>query len=771
MMKHVLYGIMLLLFQGTVFTQIIPEPRVMQLNTLTFEYPDTLRVYATEHTIDEAQWFIDQWKLSGREAILKDGATIPHRQKGVMMIQAAQSASDPLEPPTLPGNLNNYWKPTVRDQYRLDVQQSMIMIRAQTDAGVFYAMQTLLQQMSIGQQTISCGVIEDEPSFVHRGMLLDCGRHFMSVEKVKEFIHAMAAYKMNVLHWHLTEDQGWRIQIDAYPKLTEIGAWRQPNQEDREFGFKERMGGFYSKEDIRSIVAYAAQHHITIIPEIELPGHSVAAIASYPWLSCTQQPLDVENEWGVFKDIYCAGNDSVFQFLETVLSEVCELFPGLYIHIGGDEAPKFRWEHCAKCQHRMRQEKLKDEHALQTYFIERVAAFLQTKGKRIIGWDEIMEGGIPADAVIQSWRGMDGGLQAALQGHGVVMSPTSHCYLDYPLSSIDALKVYHFQPIPEKLPSDRHALILGAECNMWSEHTPENRIDDKVFPRLLSMAEVLWKNPTLRNDSLWMNRLLSHYPYMKQLGLNPGFPVVPVKWNATPRNEELVLKCDVQLQGSKLEYFEMPLELPAGSAFEPNVLPFQDSIIIRKPTHVELLCTYQGVRFVEGMFRSCYPHPGMRATLELSNTPSSYYPGTGDRSLLDGQLGSSNFRDGLWQAVQGKDVVAIASWTEPRKISHLLTHWYHYTNAWIFAPSSVEFYGSMDGVQWKIIETVAAMSPQAAKDQFADGSHIIPVEVKLKTTVNVKYVKMVAKSFGPCPTWHDAPGEPSWLFYDEWIME
>ncbi|MFM7310713.1 MAG: family 20 glycosylhydrolase, partial [Flavobacteriales bacterium] len=561
------------------------------------------------------------------------------------------------------------------------------------------------------------------------------------------------------------------IQIDAYPKLTEIGAWRKPNQEDEGFGFSERMGGFYSKADIREIVAYAAQHHVAIIPEIELPGHSVAAIASYPWLSCTQQEIDVENEWGVFKDIYCAGNDSVFHFLETVLSEVCELFPGPFIHIGGDEAPKFRWEHCEKCQRRIKKENLKDAHELQTYFIERVAAFLQTKGKRIIGWDEIMEGGIPADAAIQSWRGMDGGLQAALQGHAVVMSPTSHCYLDYPLSAIDALKVYHFQPIPENLPADRQHLILGAECNMWSEHTPEQRIDAMVFPRLLSMAEVLWKNPATRTDSLWMKQLLNHYPYMQGLGLQPGFPVVPVKWNLMTQGEKMRYTCDVQLKGVTLSHYDLPFDLHEGEGYEPSISEYHDSIVVDGPAIIELMCQYQGAYYKEGMQRKCYPHPGMRAELELGFEPSPYYPGSGSRSLLDGQLGSKNFRDGLWQAVPGKNVEAIVHWPEARSISHFLIHWYQYSNAWIFAPAALEFYTSQDGVQWESVATMPGLTSQQAMEKYVDGSFIIPFDITLKSPVSARFVKMVAVNFGPCPTWHDAPGGPSWLFYDEWIIE
>ncbi|MBK9592135.1 MAG: beta-N-acetylhexosaminidase [Crocinitomicaceae bacterium] len=327
------------------------------------------------------------------------------------------------------------------EAYRLIISPEKLQITALTSTGIMRGIQTVRQlfipAFHSGEKRqawyLPCLKIEDKPAFEHRGLMLDVCRHFFEKEVIFEYLDLMAFYKMNILHFHLTEDQGWRIQIDKYPLLNTISSYRK--EKDGTI-----YGGFYTKEDLKEIVAYAKERHIVVIPEIELPGHAQAALAAYPEYSCNGGPIEVVNDWGVFKEIYCAGNDSTFKFLEDVLTEVMEIFPSEYIHIGGDEAPKFRWEHCAKCQQRMKDEGLKDEHELQSYFIQRIEKFLNSKGRKLIGWDEILEGGLSENASVQSWRGMDGGLAAAQQKHYVVMSPTSHCYIDYGLDAIDLKK-------------------------------------------------------------------------------------------------------------------------------------------------------------------------------------------------------------------------------------------------------------------------------------------------------------------------------------------
>jgi hexosaminidase len=410
--------------------------------------------------------------------------------------------------------------------YELDVGPDGIRVSASTSAGAFYATQTLRQllppeiekrdRVAFSQQWVIPAVrIHDAPRFAWRGMLLDCCRHFMSTEFIKRYIDLLAYYKMNRFHWHLTEDQGWRIEINAYPELTRVGAWRTQAE-------GRRYGGYYTKLEIREVVEYASKRHVTIVPEIEMPGHALAALASYPELSCSGGPFEVAVDWGVFEDVFCAGNDATFVFLEQVLSEVMELFPGQYIHIGGDECPRDRWQSCPRCQMRIAAEGLRDESALQSYFIKRIAAFLEREGRKLIGWDEILEGGLAPCATVQSWRGTAGAVEAAKLGHDAILSPTSHSYFDFDLSRIDLRQVYSFDPIPEELKGRECEHILGGECNMWTERAAQDTVDQKVFPRLTAMAECLWSEADNKDFSDFHHRLQHHYQRLRELGVDYG---------------------------------------------------------------------------------------------------------------------------------------------------------------------------------------------------------------------------------------------------------
>lgn len=434
--------------------------------------------------------------------------------------------------------------------YRLTVTPKQVVVSAPTAKGIFYGTVSLLQllppqvyakeKIDGVRWKIACTEIEDQPRYKWRGSLLDCGRHFMPVEFVKKYIDLLALHKMNVLHWHLTEDQGWRIEIKKYPKLTEVGAWR-----DAPGGGK--YGGFYTQKEIKDVVKYATERHVQVVPEIELPGHAVAAIASYPEFSCTGGPFKVQTNWGVFPDVYCAGNDKTFAFLEDVLTEVMALFPSKYIHIGGDECPKDRWKTCPKCQARIKAEGLKDEFELQSYFVRRIEGFLNKHGRSIIGWDEILEGGLAPNAVVQSWRGIEGGIAAAKDGHDVVMSPTSHCYLDYPYSSISTEHAYSFEPTPAALNADEAKHVMGLEGNIWGESTPSHRdIERQVFPRLCALSEVGWSPKELRNWTDFQARLETNLVRLKLLDV--GYYVDPLigyttvaEWNPSMVREDLSL--------------------------------------------------------------------------------------------------------------------------------------------------------------------------------------------------------------------------------------
>jgi len=427
--------------------------------------------------------------------------------------------------------------------YTLTVQRDGVSLVAGTAQGLFYGVQTLRQLLqaetpaalsdrpsAAGAWVLPCVRIADQPRYRWRGMLLDCGRHFMDKEFVKRCIDLLAFQKMNVLHWHLTEDQGWRLEIKKYPRLTEIGAWRTATRDSEQPRRDGLYGGFYSQADVREIVAYAQNRHVTIVPEIELPGHCLAALAAYPELSCTAGPFEVGTRWGVYEDVYCAGNDETFRFLEDVLTEVMELFPSPYIHIGGDEVPKTRWRACPKCRARIVAEGLKDEHELQSYFIRRIERFLNEHGRRIVGWDEILEGGLAPNATVQSWRGMAGAIAAATADHDVISSPTSHCYLDYPqgpeepdygwMGRTTLAQVYTFEPTPAGLTPEQAARVLGLEGNLWTEQAPQIRAEWQLFPRLCAIAEIGWTPAAGRTWSDFQRRMQGQYPRLDALGVN-----------------------------------------------------------------------------------------------------------------------------------------------------------------------------------------------------------------------------------------------------------
>lgn len=431
--------------------------------------------------------------------------------------------------------------------YDLNIQSDGIRVLAKTPAGLFYGVQTLLQclppvvyQRSVYKGTVKINAvrIRDEPRYGYRGLHLDCGRHFFDVAFIKKYIDLMAAHKFNTFHWHLTEDQGWRIEIKKYPRLTSVGAWRRETvvghaaTEPVSYDGTPH-GGFYTQQEVKEIVQYAAERYITIVPEIEMPGHARAAIAAYPELSCTDQPMDVASTWGVFDDVFCP-EETTFDFLEDVLTEVIALFPGKYIHIGGDECPKVSWENSQFCQQIMSARGLKDEHELQSYFIQRIEKFLNSKGKILIGWDEILEGGLAPNAVVMSWRGIDGGIAAAKQKHQVIMTPTTAVYLDYyqgepgrePLGIGGYLpieKVYAYEPDPAELTAEEQGYILGIQANVWTEYMKtSSHVEYMVWPRACAVAELGWSKDKRKDFPDFQRRLIGHLPRLQAMKVNYG---------------------------------------------------------------------------------------------------------------------------------------------------------------------------------------------------------------------------------------------------------
>ncbi len=431
------------------------------------------------------------------------------------------------------------------EAYSLHASGRTLRLSASDRRGFLHGMQTirqLLPQEILSGEVVS-GVewrmpglaIEDEPAFEWRGVHLDVGRHFFPVAFIKKVIRLLAFYKFNTFHWHLTEDQGWRIEIKKHPRLTEVGGYRAETVIGHNSPEYDGLpyGGFYTQDEIREVVAYAAAHGITVVPEIELPGHAVAALAAYPHLGCRGAGYAVWRHWGIAEDIFCAGKEEVFAFLEDVLGETLELFPSEYIHIGGDEAPKARWEACPACQARIQAEGLADEHELQSWFIRRIESWLNARGRKLLGWDEILEGGLAPNATVMSWRGSDGGIAAASAGHDVVMTPNTYCYLDYYQSvdtdseplAIPAIlplrQVWDFVVIPPQIPKEKRHHILGGQANVWTEYMPNSdHAEYMMFPRAIAIADVLWNHPQGRDYGELVARLQQHLPSLDALGVN-----------------------------------------------------------------------------------------------------------------------------------------------------------------------------------------------------------------------------------------------------------
>ena len=463
---------------------------------------------------------------------------------------------------------------TNKEAYRINVSPQLIRIEAISPTGFFYALQTLYQLLPveiygknrsvIKKWVIPCVKIEDFPRFSYRGLHLDVSRHFFPVEFLKKYIDAMAIHKLNRFHWHLTDDQGWRIEIKKYPLLTKVGSVRDetlvghyyenmPQQFD-----KKSYGGFYTQDEAREIVRYANERFITVIPEIEMPGHAVAAIAAYPYLSCTKEALKVATKWGIFDDVFCP-RDETFAFLENVLTEIMDIFPSEYIHIGGDECPKTRWKSCSDCQTKIKELGLKDEHELQSYFIQRIEKFVNSKGKKIIGWDEILEGGLAPNATVMSWRGIEGGIAAAKSGHDVIMTPVSFCYFDYyqadPATEPTAIggflplnKVYDFEPVPKVLNAEEAKFIKGAQANVWTEYiATTSHVEYMTYPRVSAMAEVLWTNPENKNWDRFRESMLKEFERYKVLDINASKVFFDINGDIKPANNkniEISLNCN-----------------------------------------------------------------------------------------------------------------------------------------------------------------------------------------------------------------------------------
>lgn len=665
------------------------------------------------------------------------------------------------------------------EAYEMRVDGKSITITGASEAAVFYGIQTLRKSIPAdgGQVIFQPVTIKDEPRFSHRGMMLDVARHFQPAEFVKRYIDILALHNLNRFHWHLTDDQGWRIEIKAYPKLTEVGSQRKHTVIGRnsgEFDGKPH-GGFYTQDEIREIVQYARERYITVIPEIDLPGHMLSALAAYPELGCTGGPYEVEATWGVFDDVLCPGKEETFTFLERVLSEVIDLFPSEYIHIGGDECPKVRWEKCPHCQARIRELKLKDsnghtaEHYLQSYVTARIEKFLNEKGRRIIGWDEILEGELAPNATVMSWRGMEGGIQAAQMGHDVIMTPTAYCYFDYyqtqytdeePLAIggyVPIEKVYSFEPAPGILTEEQKAHILGVQANLWTEYieTAEH-VDYMVMPRIAALAEVQWVEPEKREYEAFLTRLPRLVGLYDKLGYNYAKHIFDVQANMTPSFETNSLEVELSTIDQAPIYYTLDGSAPTASSTR-----YDGRISIRENVELRAVAIRENGHNSRILSEQIKASKSSYKPVSLLTTADPTYRFTGEGMLVDGLYGSNtNYKSGKWIGFGGKEVVAVIDMLEPTEITTAEIRNCVVTGDWIFDASEIILEASSDN------ERFTEVKRQQLVDTNSTHWSDIAVHTLSFDPVTARYYRVTVKPT-VMPAWHPGKGRKAYLFIDE----
>ena len=678
------------------------------------------------------------------------------------------------------------------ESYELNVTGKQVMVSARSAAGLFRAVQTLFQllpseivrhnlPLTYKEWAIPAVKISDYPRYSYRGMHLDVCRHFFPMEFIKRYIDLIAMYKMNTFHWHLTDDQGWRIEIKKYPKLMEVGAWRVDHEDLpwggrplQQPGEKATYGGYYTQDEIREIVRYAADRYITVIPEIEMPAHCVAALAAYPQLSCTGGPFTVPpGSYWPNVDIFCAGNDSVFTFLENVLEEVMGLFPSTYIHVGGDEADKTQWLKCPKCQDRIKSQGLKDEKELQSYFIKRIEKYIVSKNRKMIGWDEILEGGLAPEATVMSWRGLEGGIAAARQGHDAIMTPGSHCYFDHyqadpefePLAIggfTTLKKVYSYEPTPAELTPAQAKHILGAQGNLWAEFiaTPSHA-EYMAFPRMIALAEVTWSPKVSRNWGDFQKRMQEQFIRLLKMKVNfsrGSFRVdVSTKLDTKTGTVNLLL-------GS--EQFNVPIHFTLdGKDVTENSPAYTAPVEIKGNGIVRAGLFLNGKLREKTVEMPLIFHHAIGKPVKYISEYSYRYPASGNGSMTDGLRGTNNHRDGFWQGYHGNNAEMIIDLGKEMPINSVQVNFLQSQKSWIFLPEFVEFSLSTDGKKYHSFnEVLNKVSPKEEQ------TIIQPFNFQFMENSKARFIRVKAKNPAKCPSWHEGAGEDCWIFMDEVVV-
>ena len=649
-------------------------------------------------------------------------------------------------------------------EYTIQILDSKVSILAGSNESLQHALISLIQMVEFNKLPLPELTIKDKPVFSYRGMHLDVSRHFFTIDEIKQYIDFLAYYKFNYFHWHLTDDQGWRMEIKQFPKLTQVGGYRKEtlvgHYNDQPVKYDGQVyGGYYTQDEIKEVIRYAGDRNITIIPEIEMPGHARAALAAYPELSCTGLPLETATTWGVFEDVFCP-SEYTFSFLEKVLDEVTQIFPGPYIHIGGDECPKTRWLNTAQGKAIMEANGITTGEGLQSYFIQRISTYLATKGKKIIGWDEILEGGLAKDATVMSWRGIQGGLEAAREKHDVIMTPGSHCYFDHYQSTsakeplaiggyTSLEKVYHWNIIPEELAQEHHKYILGGQGNVWTEYIPDFRqVEYMAYARAMALSEALWGSN--KDYHGFSGRFLNHAAFWKSQGTviaNKIFELKPM----IEAGKGKPVSISFALPGNKQVWHEWGFQSEKGNSFQLKDKGLHHFIVENAVQNQDDPLT---INFL--------PHFATLCKININPMPSEKYPGNGAGSIVNGILGSDATYGGVeWLGFSGRDVQVLMEWKEPQDITTISMRFFKGEGQWIYLPSSLEVYASQDG---RVFEKIKAIDDISTENKVA--RVVIPALMK-----SVRFIKIHVNHFGKIPEGRQGAGHGAWLFMDEIVVE
>lgn len=671
------------------------------------------------------------------------------------------------------------------EAYTLTVDKDRIIIGANTSAGVFYGIQTLRKSipgMVDGKNVRFAPVtISDWPRFAYRGAHLDVSRHIFPVDSIKTFIDMLALHNINRFHWHITDDQGWRIEIKSRPLLTELGSKRAGTCIGHDMNTSDSIpyGGFFTQEEARDIVRYAADRHITVIPEIDLPGHMLGALKAYPELGCTGGPYEVWQRWGVSEDVLCAGNDDVLEFIDDVLAEIIDIFPSEYIHIGGDECPKLRWKECPKCQAKARELGLKDgpkgtvEQQLQSYIIHHASDWLTSHGRKMIGWDETLEGGLAPGAVVMSWQTEQGAVEAARQGHDAIMTPTGYCYFDYyqtldrdegePDAAggyIPVEKVYSFNPLPNVLTDEEKSHILGVQANIWTEYIPTfSGVQYASLPRMAALSEVQWCDPEQRDFQSFAKRLaqlIAHYDVN-------GYRYATHLYNISGKMVPVPEKKAVELSLFTID--DAPIYYTTDGS-----VPDEKSTPYTAPLMLDSTCTVRAIAVRPGGNSKVFAdsvtfNKATFGKITLAEQPHPKYAGNGALTLVDGKFGTDIFADGNWLGFQASDLDAVIDLGDSRTVSSVAVRDYVEPGAWIYDTPRIIVEGSDDG---KIFR------PLASREFPVDQHHTRELrrhKVEFAPQ-DVRYIRIKVESLRQIPQWHTlAAGNPAFIFVDEIIVD